>query len=122
MKLVLEVTIEGLPPIISNGAHRHWRVAAGIRRAWVTRAMAHFLKHKPREPYKKAKLTLTRASSRQPDYDGLVISMKPIIDALKQAGIIYDDGPNIIGQPEYRWERVGRRAGFVRVRVEALEN
>lgn len=52
----------------------------------------------PPEPLKKARITIVRHFWRTLDYDGLVGSMKPIVDALVSAGVLVDDSWNVTGQ------------------------
>lgn len=46
----------------------------------------------PTRPLVKYNLKITRHASRMMDFDGLVGSLKPLIDGLILAGIIKDDG------------------------------
>ncbi len=55
---------------------------------------------KPIEPLIKAHVSILRHSHRTLDYDGLVGSMKPVVDALVSARIIADDSWNVLG----RWD------------------
>ena len=52
----------------------------------------------PKEPLKKAHIRIVRHFWRTLDYDGLVGSMKPIVDALVSSGVILDDNWNVTGQ------------------------
>lgn len=61
---------------------------------------------------------MIRRSSRSPDYDGLVHSFKPVMDALKFHGIIQDDSMANIGVPEYRWEKTQSGKGHIQLIVE----
>lgn len=56
------------------------------------------LTEKPRRPIARAKITIIRSYYRMLDYDGLVGSLKPVVDALVKNGVIKDDG----------WPQVGR--------------
>lgn len=51
----------------------------------------------PEAPLQKARITLIRKSYRTLDYDGLVGSMKPVVDALVTAGILKDDSWKTLG-------------------------
>lgn len=51
----------------------------------------------PKEPLKKAKLSIVRHFYRTLDFDGLVGSMKPVVDALVSAGVLADDNWNTVG-------------------------
>lgn len=79
-----------------------------------------FLGRIPDQPLEKAKLTLTRHSSRQPDFDGMVHSFKRIIDALVKCGILIDDNPDVIGSPTYKWAKAARGDGHIQVEVESV--
>ncbi len=45
----------------------------------------------PPEPLKKARIRLVRHFYKTLDYDGLVGSMKPVVDALVTSGVLIDD-------------------------------
>lgn len=53
--------------------------------------MAQCMRKMPLKPLAKAKIKLVRHSHRMLDYDGLVGSMKPVVDALVSARILIDD-------------------------------
>jgi hypothetical protein len=86
---------------------------------------------RPDEPLRRARVTLTRRSSVEPDYDNLVASFKPVVDALTRsrknrngrwiirADVLADDTPKILDR-EYRWEHAPSRHGSIRVEVEEL--
>lgn len=78
---------------------------------------------KPRPACKlaKAKLTLIRHSSVEPDWDGLVGSFKYVIDALVYQGILYDDGPDNIGESKALWKGAKPKYGFIEVWINEVE-
>lgn len=115
---VLEFEISGLPSISANGSHGHWATKAKERKRWHALVAFAIGWRGPRVALNKAKLTLTRHSSSEPDFDGLVVSFKPVIDGLVRAKVIVNDKPSNIGQPQYRWEYSSPRKGFVTVRIE----
>lgn len=51
----------------------------------------------PPQPLKKARISIVRHSWRTLDFDGLVGSMKPVVDALVSAGVLADDNWNTLG-------------------------
>ena len=79
-----------------------------------------FVIHRPPQPLTKAKVTITRHSSRCPDYDGLVSAAKSLLDGLKLAQIIEDDNMNVIGRPEFKWEKCSPKSGHVVITVESV--
>ena len=78
------------------------------------------LKLMPPRPLPKAKLTLTRHSMIQPDYDGLVSAFKHVIDGLIEARVLENDKMNNIGAPTYLWEKAPRSKGFITIKVEEV--
>jgi Holliday junction resolvase RusA-like endonuclease len=113
----LTLSINGLPKTTNQGARRHWRYWQAESRLWQDKVLAHIGRDKPPLPLLKAKLILTRHSSFEPDFDGLVSSFKVIIDSLRHAQILFDDKQSNIGQPEYKWSKVGRNKGSITVEV-----
>ena len=51
----------------------------------------------PAKPLQKAHISLTRHFYRTLDYDGLVGSLKPVVDALVTAGLLIDDNWKVLG-------------------------
>ncbi len=118
MRFNLDVEIEGLPEPVNKILWTHWTVKKKHTDMWKKKVFVAIGQNKPVTPLKKAKLTLTRYSSRESDFDGLVGSFKPITDALISCGVIEDDKPSVIGRPEYVWEKVKPKEGKIRIQVE----
>lgn len=117
MSYSLEFKIEGLPRT-ANGSHGHWRSKAAETKRWKQATFASAWPSRPTTPLEQAKLTLTRHSSSQPDYDGLVHSFKAIIDGLRQAKVLADDKIMNIGRPEYLWVKCAPKLGHVTIKVQ----
>lgn len=122
--MILEFEIQGLPKIFSNGSHGHWRGRYAEAKKWkanVANAVAFEQKRAARQfkTLTQARLCLTRFSSVEPDFDGLVISFKNVVDGLVEAGVISGDKVSIIGQPTYLWAKCAPRQGKISVKVEA---
>lgn len=83
----------------------------------------HFLSvgKRPIKPLTKCKLTLVRVSSSEPDYDGLVLSFKQIVDGLVKSGIIIDDKLSVTGKWNCDWEKGKPKHGLVKIHVESAE-
>ena len=122
MAYYLEFKLDGLPK--TTNAKRgfgHWAQYYRESVKWKKSLIPYFTSMKPSKPLKKARLTLTRYSSSQPDYDGLVSSFKHVIDALVDAGILENDKPQNIGRSTYTWEKAEKNKGYIRVLVEEIE-
>lgn len=115
---MIEFTLNILPKTTNAGDRRHWAVK--VREVASIHRLVHLAirPHLPAKPHERVKLTLTRHSSSEPDYDGLVSSFKHVIDGLVRAGFLANDKRENIGVPEFRWERAKPKQGRVCVRIE----
>lgn len=127
MNYVLEFEIEGLPAMM-NKSRRHWRFIQKERKKWKELVLiavrncqlnAELRGAREFKPLTRAKVSITRFSSREPDFDGLVSGGKALLDGLVEAQVIIDDSRKVIGQPQYFWEPAGPKQGKVKVKVEA---
>lgn len=93
----LDLTIEKLPTSLNKSlrANRFKR----MRENHSFDALIKFecLDKMPKQPLLKAHLTITRHSYRSLDFDGLVGSLKPVVDALVSCGVLKDDSWNVVG-------------------------
>lgn len=113
----IEFTIPFLPKP-RNQLNVHWRVRHAEAKKCIELVCLHVQSKAPKKPFFKAKLTLIRYSSREPDFDGLVSSFKHIIDGLIHAGILENDKQENIGQPVYQWAKAKPKQGRIFVRIE----
>jgi len=118
----LTIEIPGLPSI-NTASNNHWRVRARNNKTW-KRAVVHFALAAglPPEPLWKAKVVCTRHSAREPDFENLAHSFKPLIDGLVTGGVLVDDNQQVIGQPTYRWEKAAPKQGMVTIEVLSAES
>lgn len=117
----LEFMEPKLPPTTNGMVSFHWWKKKKLSDEWNNIVMYHVLKlGAPRAPLEKAKLTLIRYSSREPDYDGLVSSFKVVVDALRHNGVLVDDRMSNIGIPIYDWQKATPKGGFIHVCVEEV--
>lgn len=119
MGFYLKLDIPGLPRTTNSISRAHWAVKAKESRKWRWCVVMMVGDKCPEKPLKKARLILTRHSSSNPDFDGLVSSFKAPIDGLVDAGVIENDRFENIGAPEYVWQKTGRRGG--KITIEVLE-
>lgn len=114
--------IPSLPKTTNAGGRAHWALKAKeakVWKAWVLLCVRQVKFKGP--PLQKARLTLIRYSSSEPDFDGLVSSFKHVIDGLVDAKVLVSDKQSVIGQPTYLWEYAPPKKGFIRVHVEPVE-
>lgn len=115
---IFEFEIPGLPKTTNSGGRDHWKAKAREAKKW--KSMVAIVVSKPPSPLTKARLTLTRCSSGECDFDGLVSSFKHVIDGLVDAGVIVNDKFSAIGQPTYQMEKASPGKGKIKVKVEQL--
>jgi Holliday junction resolvase RusA-like endonuclease len=105
------VFVDYLPPMNTAHTRRHWSVAHKEKQQWVKLMLVAFPKKKmPDQPLTKSQITITRMSSREPDFDNMVMAAKPIFDALKKHGVIIDDAPRNVKR-EYKWRKERAKIG-----------
>jgi Holliday junction resolvase RusA-like endonuclease len=127
--MALEIEIRELPKLPNANMYSHWRSRHRDAVKWknlVRNECDELCRLNARIasaiPFKCARVTLTRYSSREPDRDNLMFSWKHCIDGLVLAGVIADDTPAVIGTPISQWEYAKKRIDQrIRIRVEAIE-
>lgn len=119
----LNLSLSGLPQRFNESPGSSWHSRYRESQRWHKRVLGRMMLERlspPPLPLKKASLILVRHSSRCPDYDGLVHSFKPVIDALKKCLVIADDRMSVIGKPNYLWEQAKQRAGKIEITVQEV--
>lgn len=118
----IDLLIKDLPKRYNLYKNQHWAVKNAEAKKWHRIVAAHVIAAGgwPPVPLQKAKVSLIRYSSKAPDYDGLVQSFKPVMDALVRCKVLKDDNMGVIGRPEYTWEKVAPKTGMIRVIVSSV--
>lgn len=115
-RLSISVRLSGLPSSM-NSRFKHWSEKAKEVKYWRRLAMATAWPSRPPRPLVNCELYCVRYSSGVLDYDNLVSTFKAVIDGLKDAGVIWNDGPKIVVRREYRQAKAEPRAGHIIVVV-----
>lgn len=116
----LEFTIHALPKIISNGSHGHWATKYAHAKKWHGLVAQAIGPNKPLAPLSAVSGIFIRGSSTPPDYDGLVISFKPLIDALVKCAVLQNDRINNLPNPKYLWEKAAPKRGFIKISIKEV--
>jgi hypothetical protein len=107
----LDLEIPALPKALNRALRSHYHQLNKEKRSWHEIMIASVGWKRPTSPLTKAKLTIVRHYYRTLDYDGLVGSMKPVVDGLIHAGVISDDSWGVLGQwdvsQEFRPKKLG---------------
>lgn len=120
MSYTLDFEINDLPLPTNQQMSMHWTKKGAYVKHWHRMVSLLVGSKKPTKPLPKAVLTLTRFSSSEPDFDGLVSSFKPVIDALIVCGVLVNDKPSNIGQSKYLWEKAKPKQGKIKIKVEEV--
>src|SRR3954465_11770573 len=110
-KYELSFTIHGLPKMANTWGRSQHFVRHRHDSSWHRMVMLAVGARRPKSPLKLYSLTLIRYSSKEPDYDGLVLSFKTIIDGLRHAAVLEDDKLSNSGSWNVRWEKTNPKAG-----------
>jgi Holliday junction resolvase RusA-like endonuclease len=108
-----------LPPMNTAHTRRHWSSSHRESKKWEQLVWAVTSGARPDHPLEFAFVHCTRHSSTCPDYDNLVMSFKPVIDALKKNDMIVDDDMKRL-QREYDWEYAPRKKGYITIKLGEL--
>lgn len=90
----IHIEIENHLPLPLNRLLRaHWAKRSRQQKLWDLLIFEALWRSKqlPKKPLEKVHIRLVRHAHRTLDYDGLVGSLKPVVDSLKKAGVISDD-------------------------------
>lgn len=115
----LDVDLPGVP-ILPNRMKKNWYSFAAESTKWKDIVYVHCRNRFPKTPLKKASIIFIRYSSREPDFDNLVRSFKPVLDGLK-GHIIEDDNQKIIGKPTYLWKKEKEVDAHIRIILTGME-
>lgn len=96
----LALEIKWLPDSLNKTLVKSWRGRHRTNLEWDAFIWADTRGKLPKVPLAKARITIIRHAHRTLDFDGLVASMKPVVDALVSAGVLADDSWDVTG----RWE------------------
>lgn len=92
------IQFERIPASMNKKLRSHWRTQRRESKSWDLEVELATRNQKPKKPLTRAKITIIRHSWRMLDYDGLVGSMKPVVDAFVTAGILSDDSWKVLGR------------------------
>lgn len=124
----VEIEFPFLTPLLNKWQRLHWTE----REVWKQRCrdvvLEWYAKEEKPLPEEGAVLLkkpvviwLTRFSSQQPDWDGLVGCAKPILDALVAHRIIKDDSPAYISRLEPDWTELFQFPGYITCLIDEVE-
>ena len=107
----IDLTFHELPKSLNKTLNAHWRRRHSSNNAWDNRVYALVADKLPPQPLAKARIRIVRHFWRTLDYDGLVGSMKPVVDGLVTAGVLSSDSWKVLGvwdvTQEYRPKKDG---------------
>jgi hypothetical protein len=93
----LKIRVERLPDSLNKKLNKHYLKRHSENKRFDHLIHFHCLNKLPTHPLTKAKIKIVRHSHRTLDFDGLVGSFKPVVDALVSCGVLKDDSWNVLG-------------------------
>lgn len=93
----LRLTLHSLPDSLNKGLRTNRFRYQVKNKRWDFLVAGMVRNQLPDVPLTKAKIKIIRHFWRTLDYDGLVGSMKPVVDALVSARVLKDDSWNVTG-------------------------
>lgn len=119
MPYKLDLTLHSLPDSLNKALRGNRMKYFRKNRRWDLLIFGMVRNRLPEKPLQKARISIVRHAARTLDYDGLVGSMKPVVDALVSSGVLADDnwfvtGPWIIDQVQ----RPKSEGPLLNIRVE----
>lgn len=86
--------VDSLPDLPNARSQKSFWGLHNEKNTWTKYIALATIGKRPDSPLKKSKVTITRCSSRECDWDNLYSSFKAPLDALVRLGIIIDDRPS----------------------------
>lgn len=118
---VLKILIPGCPCGLNRTLRMNGHKRNRVAKEWYSTVYYLTKDQRPKQPLKKFKVIIIRYAHRFLDYDGLVGSMKFIVDGLKHSKIIKDDSWSMTGRwdvsQEFRCEKDGQQT-YLEIREE----
>jgi hypothetical protein len=115
----LHLLVPALPKSLNKSLRSHWGSRHSLTQSWGMYLASETAGKRPPAPLPKAELWIVRHSYRSLDFDGLVGSMKPVVDGLVRCGVLKDDSWKVLGawhvDQKYRAKNLG---DLLEIRVE----
>lgn len=94
----MRIEIPEATPSLNKMLRRHWSVDRKLKKHWHKLVWLALFEQSERitRPFPRAKITITRHSSRMLDPDNATGSVKHVVDALRACNVITDDTPEHI--------------------------
>ena len=110
-----------VPPSLNKTFRTHYHVRNKLFKEWYTSVAIAVEGKQPPEPLDSCIIEIERCFYRFLDYDGLVASVKPLIDGLIHSGVILDDSYKITGPWKISQSFRPKKEGPL-IRVKVYEN
>lgn len=115
MNYSMTIKVPGLPS--TPNSRMNWRVKARDQKMWREKSAWIAAEKKPFRPMVDVSLQVVRHSAVMMDFDNLVASCKPLIDGLRDAGVIWNDDSKTIVDRQYHWTKGEVGAGMIEISV-----
>lgn len=120
-KYVAQVNIPIVGMSMNQLYRKHFSILTKEKKKWNFAIHDAFREIKPASPLTYAKITITRHSAGNMDFDNLVSTGKQLIDALKENRIIKDDSQEVIGRPRYVQVKSKMKNQYTTIMVQEID-
>lgn len=93
----VDLSFQVLPKSLNRTLAAHWGRRYKTNNAWDNIVWSQVHDRLPDAPLERARIKIVRHFWRTLDYDGLVGSMKPMVDGLVTAGVLSSDSWKVLG-------------------------
>lgn len=107
----IKLTFDQLPKSLNVTLRKHWRAQRSEGKCWDDMVALQCCNKLPDQPLQRVKIRIVRHFWQMMDYDGLVGSMKPVVDALVTAGVMIDDNWGVTGQWDVSQSKRAKKDG-----------
>ena len=119
-KLRIEIK-NHLPKSVNVSLRAHYHKRHAQNKLWDLLVQVECIGKLPPKPLTSARIRLVRHAHRTLDFDGLVGSMKPVVDSLVSAGVLVDDSWKVTGTWDVTQEYRALKLGTV-LEIEVTES
>lgn len=91
----MRLVVRDVPPSPNQVLGRHWRTKAGVKNKWIMLIRSQILPSW-KAWKRKERVKITLCHSRFYDKDNAYAACKPVLDAMKQWNLIWDDRPQYL--------------------------
>lgn len=117
----LELKLPFLPKSLNKSLRTHYLKRDEENKVWDKLVWLYVRNNLPLKPLTKVKITCVRYNWKALDFDGLVGSLKPVIDAFETAKVIKKDSWKVTGKWDVDQKFLPKKeAPYITIKIEEI--